>query len=56
MEKYWYFILVVIIAILAIDRVWMMLNCKLRHNPIDTAIKEIKDDIRNIWDFLQKKL
>ena len=49
-----YVILGVIIAILAIDRIWMMLNCRLRHNPIDEAIKEIKNDIRRIWDFLQQ--
>ena len=49
-------ILAIIIGIFTIDRIWFIRSCKLRHNPIDEAIKEIKGDIRRIWDFLNEKL
>jgi len=52
----WYHVAIIIVAILAIDRLWFLRTCKLRHNPVDDAIKEIKADIRRIWDFLNEKL
>lgn len=56
-------VLLVILGYMALDRrTWNKRldgfkdTCLLRHNPIDKAIKETKEDIRRIWDLLQEKL
>ena len=49
-------ILGIMIAILVQQRISFIKQCELRHNPIDKAIEEIKEDLKQMWAFLREKL
>ena len=58
-------VMLVVIAILALDRVHFRKNCELRHNPIDAAVDrieagikgmraEVKKDFQRVWEAIDK--
>ena len=40
-----------IVGILALDRIYFQRLCKLRHNPIDTAIIAMQVQIKELYDY-----
>jgi len=49
-------ILTVIVAIFAIDRINFQRVCKIRHNPIDAAILEIKETLNKLHEMFVKHI